>query len=47
MNKADSASASGWFSLALLAIPLSLGIAAILGFLVLRTAAVSKDDSWG
>ena len=36
MTKAESETASGWFMLAAFAIPLSLGAAAILGFLLFR-----------
>ena len=43
MTRAQSETASGWFMLAAFAIPLSLLIAAGLGFLVFRTA--SDNDS--
>jgi hypothetical protein len=36
MTKADSEKASGWFMLAAFAVPLSLGVAAVLGFLLFR-----------
>ena len=36
MTKAESEKASGWFMLAAFAIPLSLGAAAVLGFLLFR-----------
>jgi hypothetical protein len=37
MTKAESESASGWFMLAVFAIPLSLGAAAFMGFLLFRS----------
>jgi hypothetical protein len=36
MTKAESEKASGWFMLAAFAVPLSLGVAAVLGFLLFR-----------
>ena len=40
MTKAESEKASGWFLLTAFAIPFSLGIAAVLGYLIVRTAAL-------
>ena len=41
MTKAESEAASGWFMLAAFAIPLSLGAAAVLGFLLFRIPPAS------
>lgn len=46
MTKAESETASGWFMVAMIAIPLSLLAAAGLGFLVYAAATADRSNSW-
>jgi hypothetical protein len=46
MTKAESENATGWFTMAMVAIPLSLLIAVGLGFLVYAAATADRSDSW-
>lgn len=46
MNKAESKTAAGWFTAAMIAIPLSLLLAGAAGFLVYCSVG-KKNDTWG
>jgi hypothetical protein len=46
MTKAESETATGWITMAMVAIPLSLLIAGVLGFLVYAAATADRSNSW-